>query len=112
YMAPGGTIDRRARIWNDDTGCYQVTARLSPNSSAPDITPCVPQPEVPLPCINENSPTRELDHYIRAPSKHPGGVNMLMCDGSVRFFKDSINLITYRALTTRTSGEVVSSDSY
>jgi prepilin-type N-terminal cleavage/methylation domain-containing protein/prepilin-type processing-associated H-X9-DG protein len=45
-------------------------------------------------------------------SRHPGGVNTLMGDGSVRFIKESINLPTWRALGTRSGGEVVSADSY
>jgi prepilin-type N-terminal cleavage/methylation domain-containing protein/prepilin-type processing-associated H-X9-DG protein len=45
-------------------------------------------------------------------SKHPGGVNMLLGDGSVKFIKDSVNLQTWRALGTRNFGEVISSDSY
>ena len=43
-------------------------------------------------------------------SRHPGGVNMLMGDGSVRFIKDSVNLQTWRALGTRGGGEVISAD--
>jgi prepilin-type N-terminal cleavage/methylation domain-containing protein/prepilin-type processing-associated H-X9-DG protein len=45
-------------------------------------------------------------------SHHPGGVNLLLGDGSVRFIKDSINLATWRALGTRAGGEVISADSY
>jgi prepilin-type N-terminal cleavage/methylation domain-containing protein/prepilin-type processing-associated H-X9-DG protein len=45
-------------------------------------------------------------------SKHPGGVNLLLGDGSVKFIKDSINLQVWRALGTRNVGEVISSDSY
>ena len=45
-------------------------------------------------------------------SKHPGGVNLLLGDGSVKFVKDSVNLQTWRALGTRNGGEVISSDSY
>jgi prepilin-type N-terminal cleavage/methylation domain-containing protein/prepilin-type processing-associated H-X9-DG protein len=44
-------------------------------------------------------------------SFHPGGVNVLFGDGSVRFVKDSISLGTLRALVTLSGGEVVSSDS-
>ena len=36
-----------------------------------------------------------------ANSYHPGGVNLTLCDGSVRFVKDSISLPTWRALGSR-----------
>jgi prepilin-type N-terminal cleavage/methylation domain-containing protein/prepilin-type processing-associated H-X9-DG protein len=45
-------------------------------------------------------------------SFHPGGGNFAMTDGSVRFIKNSISLVVYRALGTRNLGEVISSDSY
>ncbi|WP_165230826.1 DUF1559 domain-containing protein [Aquisphaera insulae] len=45
-------------------------------------------------------------------SLHPGGVNAMMGDGSVRFIKDSVSLGTWRAIGTRNGGEVVSSDSF
>jgi prepilin-type processing-associated H-X9-DG protein len=45
-------------------------------------------------------------------SAHPGGVNVLFGDGSVRFTKDSIALIVWRALSTRNGGEVVSGSDY
>ncbi len=48
---------------------------------------------------------------VIARSYHPGGVNALFCDG-VRFMKNSINGVTWRALGTIASGEVVSSDAY
>ena len=51
-------------------------------------------------------------HYVVAMSNHPGGVNTLMADGSVRFIKDSINIPTWWALGTKDGGEVLSSDSY
>jgi prepilin-type processing-associated H-X9-DG protein len=45
-------------------------------------------------------------------SYHPGGVNVTLCDGSVRFVKNSISLAIWRALGSRNGGEVVSADSY
>ncbi len=45
-------------------------------------------------------------------SRHPGGVNMVMSDGSVRFFKNSIAQTVWMAIGTRNQGEVLSSDSY
>ncbi len=45
-------------------------------------------------------------------SYHPGGVNLLMGDGSARFVKDSVNPITWWALGTRNGQEVVSADAF
>jgi prepilin-type N-terminal cleavage/methylation domain-containing protein/prepilin-type processing-associated H-X9-DG protein len=45
-------------------------------------------------------------------SRHPGGVNVLMGDGSVRFVKNSINQLTWMAIGSSNGGEVVSADSY
>ena len=45
-------------------------------------------------------------------SRHPGGGNFAMADGSVRFIKTSISPVPYRALGTRAGTEVISSDSY
>jgi prepilin-type N-terminal cleavage/methylation domain-containing protein/prepilin-type processing-associated H-X9-DG protein len=50
--------------------------------------------------------------YSEADSYHPGGVNTLMGDGSVRFVKSAINQTTWWALGTRANGEVISADSY
>jgi len=46
-----------------------------------------------------------------AGSAHPGGVNVLFGDGSVRFIKNSIDFRTWYFVGTRAGGEVVSSDS-
>jgi prepilin-type processing-associated H-X9-DG protein len=45
-------------------------------------------------------------------SYHPGGVNALMADGSVKFMKDTVNQIAWWSLGTIAGGEVLSSDSY
>jgi prepilin-type processing-associated H-X9-DG protein len=45
-------------------------------------------------------------------SRHPGGVNLLLGDGSVRFVKNTINLPTWRALGTISGGEVISADAF
>jgi prepilin-type processing-associated H-X9-DG protein len=41
-----------------------------------------------------------------ANSKHTGGVNVALCDGSVHFVSYDIALNTWRALGTRNGGEV------
>jgi len=42
-----------------------------------------------------------------ASSHHEGGVHSLLCDGSVRFVSENIDLQTWRALGSRADGEVV-----
>jgi len=49
---------------------------------------------------------------ITSRSYHPGGVNTLFGDGSVRFIKDSIDGAAWRSLGTISGGEVISSDAF
>ncbi len=46
--------------------------------------------------------------FIAARSNHPGGVNVAMGDGSVRFIAETVTLSAWRALATRNGGELVS----
>lgn len=39
-------------------------------------------------------------------SQHPGGTNFTMCDGSVRFISETIDLGVYKATASRNGGEV------
>ena len=48
---------------------------------------------------------------LTARSYHPGGVNVLLGDGSVRFVKTTVNGATWRALGTVAGSEVVSAES-
>jgi prepilin-type N-terminal cleavage/methylation domain-containing protein/prepilin-type processing-associated H-X9-DG protein len=57
-------------------------------------------------------PNSPLGHTDEMYSLHPGGANVLMGDGSVRFIKQSINLLTWSALCSRSNGEVTSADAY
>ena len=43
---------------------------------------------------------------------HPGGVNVMMADGSVRLIKDSVGMSVWWSLGTRAGGEVISADTY
>jgi prepilin-type N-terminal cleavage/methylation domain-containing protein/prepilin-type processing-associated H-X9-DG protein len=57
-------------------------------------------------------PNSPLGHTDEMYSLHPGGANVLLGDGSVRFIKESINLLVFAALSSRSNGEVISADSY
>jgi prepilin-type N-terminal cleavage/methylation domain-containing protein len=46
---------------------------------------------------------------FKAASNHPGGVNMVLGDGSVHFIKNHIDIGTWRALSTRGSAEAIPS---
>jgi prepilin-type processing-associated H-X9-DG protein len=45
-------------------------------------------------------------------SKHSGGVNVGMADGSVRFIKNSVDPFIFQALSSTTGNEPVGADSY
>jgi prepilin-type processing-associated H-X9-DG protein len=45
--------------------------------------------------------------FKAARSYHSGGVNLLLADGGVHFVRDSIDPITWRAMSTRNGGEVL-----
>jgi prepilin-type N-terminal cleavage/methylation domain-containing protein len=45
-------------------------------------------------------------------SFHPGGVNALSCDGSVRFLKETTAKSVIKAYVTRAEGEILSADQY
>jgi prepilin-type N-terminal cleavage/methylation domain-containing protein/prepilin-type processing-associated H-X9-DG protein len=62
-------------------------------------------------CTDASGANNEVE-FSRAESNHPGGVNALMADGSVRFVKTSIGQTPWFALGTKSGGEVVSADSY
>jgi prepilin-type N-terminal cleavage/methylation domain-containing protein/prepilin-type processing-associated H-X9-DG protein len=52
-----------------------------------------------------------FQHMLAAGSSHPGGVNVLFGDGSVRFIKDTVSYNIWYAIGTRAGGEIVSADS-
>jgi len=66
-------------------------------------------------CGGYNNASGNLNAYdseITASSFHSGGVNVVFCDGSVKFIKDSISVITWGAIGTKAGGEVIDASSY
>ncbi|MFO0938234.1 MAG: DUF1559 domain-containing protein [Gemmataceae bacterium] len=54
-------------------------------------------------------PNNALEHVEDSNSRHPGGVNFLFGDGSVRFFNQQLDPKIWVAIGTRAGGEVVGS---
>ncbi|MCI0460656.1 MAG: DUF1559 domain-containing protein [Gemmataceae bacterium] len=52
-------------------------------------------------------PNNPLGHVEDASSRHPQGVNFLLCDGSVRVINNTINPVTWESLGTRAGGEII-----
>ena len=71
----------------------------------PDTYPTVTGSTSPRPATTPG-PTTSCSAY------HPGGVNCLFGDGSVKFLKDSTSVVVLRSLVTLSGGEVISSDSF
>jgi prepilin-type N-terminal cleavage/methylation domain-containing protein/prepilin-type processing-associated H-X9-DG protein len=96
--------DWRGDIQNDD-GVFKFMTILTPNSSAPDYVDWAIPNSDPLMPVVANAP-----QYSAARSRHPGGVNASMCDGSIRFVSNDINVGTWAALGTMNGGEATSNE--
>jgi prepilin-type N-terminal cleavage/methylation domain-containing protein/prepilin-type processing-associated H-X9-DG protein len=70
-----------------------------------------PNPQYPSCSVNGGG-AGQNPGSVNMASFHPGGANILMCDGSVRFLKTSTSLPVVWALGSRAQGEVISADAY
>jgi len=114
YLTGAGQdpADVRGCLWVDFAGNSMLFTQLTPNSSSPDLLYpiyCVSYPRLNLPCANGTGGGTDT---AASRSRHPGGVNVLVGDGSVRFVKNSLNVNVWRSLGSIAGGEVVSADSY
>jgi len=88
-------------------GAAGFTAYDVPNSTSPDVLTganCNSKPPN-APCTTSSTATRPRMQLAR--SRHMNGVNAALCDGSVRFITNSIDLASWRALSTSQGGEVI-----
>ena len=65
-------------------------------------------------CRGQGNPSQSDNgsNSLPATSMHPGGVNTLFADGSVRFVKDAVARKVWWSLGTRAGNEVISADAY
>lgn len=90
--------NRRGFMWaSGEARCVSYNHYLPPNSKSFD---CV---------ANDPTKTYIAVGYRAARSRHTGGVNVALGDGSVRSVADSVDPTTWRALGTRAGSEVVGS---
>jgi prepilin-type N-terminal cleavage/methylation domain-containing protein/prepilin-type processing-associated H-X9-DG protein len=110
YLTGAGIDDHGLTWWGDGAG---FSTYLTPNSSQPDMMWTGP-PE----CNNNGTDppcygpvASDEPRVMGARSKHPGGVNVVMCDGSVHFASDNIEINIWRAISTARGGEPVAGGS-
>jgi prepilin-type processing-associated H-X9-DG protein len=84
-------------VWNHERGAKWIVGNygntlynhaLAPNSKTTD-------------CLNAT----QQRGLMAARSGHKGGVNVVLCDSSVRFVADSVAIAVWRATATRAGGE-------
>jgi prepilin-type N-terminal cleavage/methylation domain-containing protein len=103
-VVQGEERDLRGFSWWGDASSF--TTYLAPNSLQPDRIYtsyyCNNKPEKNLPCAvsSGSNPT-----MFASRSRHPGGVQVALGDGSARFFRQNIDLNVWRALSTSQGGE-------
>jgi prepilin-type processing-associated H-X9-DG protein len=105
YLTGIDSNDFRGGFWTNRAGCQFLYVTQGPNSGAPDNlltwneSFCPPdnrynKPALNLPCVGGNT-----DGNFASPrSRHAGGVNVVLCDGSVHFIADDIDLTTWQHL--------------
>ena len=114
YLTGKDKFNMRGQPFTSRAGSQHLYPTLTPNSSSPDIlwgtAPEICEngtgyPALNLPCIGD---TGTMSNYASPRSRHPGGVHVLLCDGSVRFVSDNVDLLSvWRPLATIANGEII-----
>jgi prepilin-type processing-associated H-X9-DG protein len=98
------TAYRRYWRWVEPDAAFGVSGQ--PNNAYRPMKEVSPYSTLTVTAGNNAGANDELFSF------HPGGINCLFGDGSVKFVKNTVNLIALRSLVTLNGGEVVSADQY
>ena len=121
YLKGKDATSSRGVFYTNRAGCQTLHVTNPPNSSIPDtLAPwrdfCPADgsrnlPELNLPCVTGAADA--LFDFASPRSRHPGGVNALRCDSSVKFYPDEIDCATWRSLGWMTDeGTATCDDTY
>jgi prepilin-type N-terminal cleavage/methylation domain-containing protein/prepilin-type processing-associated H-X9-DG protein len=110
-------LNECARTWSGGGGRYGKTPTLGqswalglPGYSQGGIS-LPPNSKYPN-CSTNGGGTIESVGSFTQSSHHPGGANVLMLDGSIRFLKESVTNSTVWALGSMNQGEIIDAGSY
>jgi prepilin-type N-terminal cleavage/methylation domain-containing protein/prepilin-type processing-associated H-X9-DG protein len=103
-MIQGQRADLRGfSWWGPGSG---IVTLAGPNTTSPDqmeagyCDPADPNP----PCTSTSPADGEI---MYARSRHPGGLHVALCDGSVRFVNNNVTLAVWQALGTASGNDTV-----
>ncbi len=115
YLMGIDSSDVRGAFYTNRAGAQTLFVTLGPNSSSPDCfidwnaSFCPPdnsgnKPLLNLPCMGNGNNDA---NYASSRSRHTGGVNVVLCDGSVRFIRNDIDSTTWQRLGWIADGGVL-----
>jgi prepilin-type N-terminal cleavage/methylation domain-containing protein len=100
----GTSQDSRGCMWGD-SGQNLYTHLYGPNALVNDqIETGVNTTSAPMTAVGNGT---SAQYQILARSMHTGGVHTSMCDGSVRFVSNNVDLTTWKAVGTINAGETL-----
>jgi len=94
-------IDIRGRYHNNLHGGCSFSTLYPPNTTTSDQLPYCTNVLPRAPCVGGSG----ANHVISARSHHPGGVNVVLADGAVRFVNEQVDGAAWQAAGSRNGAE-------